>query len=106
MGADCIPPYTHDENLVPPHRGAALMFEDVRKPEQTSSIARCALWEYNDWTACPFPHFLQTLVPLLAIGSLGGDPPGLGEHGPKRNNLETEDFCSRSRTAGFRGECG
>lgn len=50
------PPYTHEENLVPPNRDVLLVFEDVRKPEHTSPIARCALWEHNDGTACPYPH--------------------------------------------------
>jgi hypothetical protein len=82
MGTGDIPPYTHEENLVPPDRDG-LLVEDVRKPEQASSVARRALWEYNDGRACPSPHFIQTLVPLLVVGGLDGDPPGVGEYGPE-----------------------
>lgn len=77
------PPYTHEENLASARRDVPLVFENVRKPEQASTIARCAFREYNNGTPCPFPHFFQTLGPLLAVGGLDGDSPSVGEYGPE-----------------------
>jgi len=75
--------YTHEKNLAPPQRNGLLVVEDVRKPEQTSSIACCALWKYNNGALCSSSYFIQTLVPLLVVGGLEGDPPRVGEYKPK-----------------------
>ena len=101
-----LSPYTHEKHLVPLYRDILLVFEDVREPEQTTSIARRTLWEYNNRTARSFPHFLQALELLLMAGSLNRAPSGMGEHGPKRNSLETENLCTGGRVTGFRSECG
>ena len=81
-GRDTLP-YTHEEDLVPLHGDIPLMLEDVREPEQTSSVARRALWEHDNRAACSFPHLFQALVFLLIIGGLGRDPSGVGDHGPE-----------------------
>jgi len=72
--------YTHEENLVSLHGNISLVLEDVRKPEQPPSIARGALWEHSDGAVCSFPHILQTLIFLLVVGGLGGDPPRVADH--------------------------
>lgn len=79
---DEMAPYAHEENPVSIHRGIPPVIEDVRKPQQTLSIARRALWEHNDGTMCSFPHLLQALVFLLAVGGLGGNASGVRYHRP------------------------
>ena len=90
---DEITPYAHEENLVSIHRGILLVPEDVREPEQAPSVARRALRKYDDRAMCSFPHLFQALVFLLFVGGWGGDPPGVGYHGPKRDDFETEHSC-------------
>ena len=100
------PPYTHEENSEPLRRGISLVSEDIRKPEQTSSITSRALREHDDRTTYSFPHLFQTFGFLLVVGCLERDPPGVGDHRPKRDYFESEDFCMRSRLSVFGGECG
>lgn len=63
-------PYTHEEDIVSPHRDIPLVLEDVGKPEQTPPITRRALREHDDRTGCSLPHLFQTHVFLLVIGGL------------------------------------
>ena len=100
------PPYTHEEYFETLHGGVLLVCEDVREPEQTSSIAGRALWEHDDRTVCSLPHLFQTLVLLLVIGGLERVPSGMGDHVPKRDNFEPENFCARGWLPVFGGECG
>jgi hypothetical protein len=80
---DETPPYTHEENLVPFHGDILLVLEDIREPEQTSSVTRRTLREHDNRTMCSFPHLLQAFVFLLVVGGLGRDPSSVGDHGPE-----------------------
>ena len=82
------------------------MLEDTREPEQTPTVACRALWEHDDGTAYSFPYLFQTFEFFLVARCLERNSSGVGDHGPKRNDFETEDIRLRSQLSVFGGEGG